>query len=140
MYQIPIERRVRPCRFRNLNQVERAVICNGCGGKGGWLDPPDYKFRASCDHHDFNYWLGGSLEDRKRADEQFLEAMLEDAVGPWWKRLWLKGAAWRYYWAVRAFGWKFFNLRPPETDAAIWDRLERAMTAEGYDVEARYDS
>jgi hypothetical protein len=63
-------------RFRDLEPEERALICNGCGGKGHWFNPPDWLFKASCDHHDFNYWLGHTEEDRRRADWQFYVAMV----------------------------------------------------------------
>lgn len=139
---VPMERRLRPCRFRNLNSLERGVICNGCGGKGGFFRPPQYRFRASCNHHDFNYWIGGGDVERKEADDQFLAATLEDAglAESWWRRLWLRGAAYRYYWAVRAFGGKFFNFKDAsETDDQLWLRVERLMNAKGFDVEANDD-
>lgn len=102
-------------RYRNLNEVQRRFICNGCGGKGGLFKPPNYLFEASCDHHDFNYWLGFTEEHRKLADVQFLQAMLRDSRrAPWWKRWWLQGAAWRYYYAVRACGKRFFHYGDKE--------------------------
>jgi len=46
-------------RFADLTQEMIEALhdteeMNGCGGKGGWLNPPDWIFSASCDHHDFN--------------------------------------------------------------------------------------
>jgi hypothetical protein len=124
-YEIDAERRKLPLKWANLTVEERRALSNGCGGKGGWFDPPDYIFTASCDWHDINYWLGGSEADRKKADGQFLDAMLFDAQdAPWYLRWWYKAAAWRYYSAVRFFGGAFFNYRssPP-----TWDDLARVM-------------
>lgn len=123
-YRIGSDLRELPLRWANIPAGIRLLLCNGCGGKGGIFNPPDYMFTASCNHHDLNYWLGGTEEDRKKADAQFLEAMLHDAeAAPWWKRWWLKGAAWRYYAAVRLVGGKFFSYGPEKT----WDDLENFM-------------
>lgn len=149
-YIVPHERRSKPCRFRNLTEIEKKVICNGCGAKGGWFKPPNYTFTASCNRHDFSYWLGGDEGGRKRADRGFLDAMLYDAkwksvsrwgfnLRPWWRRYWFKGAAYRYYWAVRIGGKKSFNNHAPENQNEQWSRLEKLMTARGFDVEANFD-
>ena len=100
-------------RYDELSCEERAVICNGCGRKGGWLDPPDWIFVASCDRHDASYWIGCTEADRKRADQGFLSAMLEDASrAPWWSRNWYRFVAWTYYRAVRWFGASAFYYGP----------------------------
>jgi hypothetical protein len=110
-------------RFGDLVDEEKAAICNGCGGKGGWFNPPDYRFTASCDHHDFQYWLGWREEDRAKADAQFRAAMLRDARrAPWWGRWWSQGAAWRYYWAVRICGKKHFHYGLGERTVEDLDR------------------
>lgn len=97
-------------RWRDLTAEERAAITNGCGGKGSWIDPPDWLFKASCDHHDFNYWLGCTEQDRHHADWQFYRAMLQDAAqAPWWRRPFARARAWVYYRAVRAFGRPYFH-------------------------------
>jgi len=88
---------------------------NGCGGKGHWLDPPEWLFTASCDHHDFNYWLGGDEQARLEADWQFYQAMLIDASkASWWKRPWYKLMAWAYYKAVRWFAKDYFHYADEE--------------------------
>ena len=66
-------------RFADLTESQKAFICNGCGPKGGWVPVPDFLFHASCDHHDFNYWLGCTEQDRRKADHEFLTEMLKDA-------------------------------------------------------------
>jgi phospholipase A2-like protein len=126
-YKINAFRKALPLKWRNLYYSERAALTNGCGGKGGWFDPPDYCFKASCDQHDFNYWLGGDESDRQKADRQFLAAMLEDVRAcPWWARPHCYLAAWRYYLAVRWFGASYFNFRqtPP-----TWEDVEQVLSA-----------
>jgi Prokaryotic phospholipase A2 len=93
-------------RFGNLTDTQRKLICNGCGKKGGWLKPPQFFFKASCDHHDFNYWLGYQESDREKADLQFYEAMKEDAITAesWIVKKFHLLMAWIYYRAVRCRG------------------------------------
>jgi hypothetical protein len=127
-YYIEERRRRYPLRFSRLSFAEQAVICTGCGGKGGFLNPPDFMFTASCNHHDFNYWIGGKEADRKRADRQFLHAMYYDADGAWWfKRWFFKSVAYTYYLAVRLNGWRFFHYGEPRD----WDDLAVRMEQEG---------
>jgi hypothetical protein len=122
MYKVDEERKKQPLRFRNLNCFEKQLMCNGCGGKGGVLNPPELRFTASCNHHDFNYWLGYIEEHRKEADLQFLDSLRVDASGaPWYTRWWHYSAAWKYYLAVRIFGAQFFNYGDRERN---WDDLE----------------
>ena len=101
-------------RYRDLNSACRKTLCNGCGGKGSFVDPPDFCFTASCDHHDFNYALGGLEKDRLKADRQFLKAMKQDTLRltGWWRRTMAWLAAHWYYFAVRRFGKPYFTYRP----------------------------
>jgi len=97
-------------RFRNLSDEQKALLCNGCGGKGGWFNPPDFMFEASCNHHEFNYWLGYRESDRKRADVQFYEAMKRDVrLLKWWRRPAAYVVAYTYYRAVRWFAKSHFH-------------------------------
>lgn len=97
-------------RYEDLTPEQKAKICNGCGGKGGWFNPPEFCFHASCNHHDFNYWLGGDEEDRKKADKQFYAAMLEDCERyKGLRKYYYRSMAWVYYRAVRMCGSQFFN-------------------------------
>ena len=66
-------------RYIDLTPQEKAVICNGCGPKGGIIPVPEFRFTASCLHHDFNYWLGCKEIQRKKADLQFYKEMVKDA-------------------------------------------------------------
>jgi hypothetical protein len=96
--------------FKDLTEEEKKLVCNGCGGKGGLIDPPEFFFKASCNHHDFNYWRGCTESDRKKADKGFYEAMKEDVkLQPVFKRPFFYLMAWIYYRAVRWQGKKFFN-------------------------------
>lgn len=94
---------------------------NGCGPKGGWVPVPEFIFTASCDHHDFNYWIGYTKEDRKKADKQFYNAMKEDCdelraedglgrILYFRYRYW----SWLYYRAVRMLGGNFFHYAASE--------------------------
>ena len=104
-------------RYNDLTVDERKHICNGCGGKGGWINPPEFKFHASCNHHDFNYWLGCTEDDRLKADKQFYTAMKKDADRlPWYRRYSHKVLAFTYYRAVRRFGKSFFYYGDKQKD------------------------
>lgn len=93
-------------KFSELTHEQIEQISNGCGRKGGYLKPPNFIFTASCDHHDFHYWVGGNEYDRWEADWKFYLAMLQDAydLGNWFTRIWYYLLAWVYYQAVRKFG------------------------------------
>jgi hypothetical protein len=87
-------------RYCDLTDEQKAIICNGCGPKGGWVPVPDFLFHASCDHHDFNYWLGCTEDDRRKADHEFLVEMLKDASDDEE----MQKIAITYWMAVRLFG------------------------------------
>ena len=96
-------------RYVDLSEEDKGFIINGCGAKGGPFNPPDFIFTASCDQHDFNYWLGCTEADRLEADFQFYQAMIVDAYeASWYSRYFYCFLAWIYYKAVRVFGKKFF--------------------------------
>jgi hypothetical protein len=99
-------------RYRDLTPEQQDAICNGCGPKGGWVPVPDFFCHASCDHHDFNYWIGCTEADREHADHQFLEAMLEDAGSNLAKQT----IAFTYWMAVRLFGAFCFHYAEKERD------------------------
>ncbi|MBA3776897.1 MAG: hypothetical protein H0X11_10720 [Betaproteobacteria bacterium] len=104
----------RPLLFEELSPVQRFVICNGCGAKGGWfkwLRPPALCFSTACDRHDYAYWVGGTKADRRFADRCFWSAC-KRAVWDWADiRGYGRGrvavrmiAAWLFYRAVRLAG------------------------------------
>lgn len=114
-------------KYSDLTDEQKEIICNGCGGKSGWLNPPEFLFNASCNQHDFYYWRGGTESDRLEADKAFYEAMLVDAQNYiWYKRLLYKSIAYTYYKSVRLFGKKFFQYGTMKTKADIDAYIIRA--------------
>lgn len=100
-------------KYSSLTPEQKKIICNGCGGKGGFIKPPDFIFHASCNQHDFYYWRGGNEKDRELADRQFYEAMSIDILNAkWYLRPYYRFWAYTYYIAVRIAGGKFFNYGP----------------------------
>ena len=99
-------------RYADLTEEQKLVICNGCGPKSGWVPVPEFFCHANCDHHDFNYWIGCTEEDREKADREFLEAMLLDAGNNKAKQT----IAMTYWMAVRLFGKAFFHYSDHERD------------------------
>lgn len=92
--------------FLDLNEKQRAVYGNGCGPKFLYLDKiiPELCFEKACRHHDFNYDIGGTEDDRKKADETFLSEMITLS--------WRSHCVWFahiYYRAVRLFGYFAFH-------------------------------
>lgn len=81
---------------------------------------PEFFCHASCDHHDFRYWVGGTEEDRRKADLEFLEAMLVDAGEDQGKQ----GIAFTYWMAVRLFGSFCFFYTDKQRDE---EDLQRAL-------------
>ena len=106
-------------KYSQLIDKQKQAICNGCGGKGGLINPPDFIFKASCNQHDFYYWRGGLEYDRLIADYDFYKDMLEDIeTQPLIKKPYYHLWALAYYKAVRIFGKKYFNynIMKNETD------------------------
>ena len=98
-------------RYKTLTDAQKAFICNGCGGKGSWVPVPNFIFEASCNHHDFQYWLGCRKKDRKKADRQFLTEMMVDTIRSK-RKLFYASWAILYYAAVRLRGKKYFYHAP----------------------------
>ena len=92
-------------RYEDLTAMQKHLVCNGCGGKGSKIPVPEFRFHASCNKHDFSYWVGGSEKDRKRADKGFYRAMKKDAGWDPGLQVW----AWTYYRAVRLMGNAYFH-------------------------------
>ena len=111
-------------RYTDLTSTEKDKICNGCGGKGTVVPVPDFLFKASCNHHDFYYWLGGDEDTREAADAAFYKYMkidsheqskglLQAAISLSW--------AYVYYKAVRYFGKPYFSYGTMKTEANLKD-------------------
>ena len=98
-------------KYRDLTPEEKAFICNGCGGKGGFIRPPHSKdFKEECNHHDWNYHIGCFPWERWKADFQLMIAMMKKVckiksrieqarLFPW---------CFAYYIGVTICGWWFF--------------------------------
>lgn len=99
-----------PVKYEDLTPGQKEEICNGCGGKGGWIKPPHrIFFKASCNHHDYGYWKGGSELDRLEADKMLYKSMVKDCKTlPWYQWVRYRPWCWAYYKGVRIAGWKFF--------------------------------
>jgi len=97
-------------RYKDLTDTQKQATCNGCGGKGGFINPPEFLFHASCNHHDFRYWRGCTEADRKETDNSFYKWMKVDvSESKWYLKPYYHFLAWSYYKAVRLFGKKYFN-------------------------------
>jgi len=107
-------------RYRDLTEEQKAKVCNGCGPKGGLVPVPEFFCHASCDHHDFNYWLGCKEADRQKADWEFYTEMRKDAG----KNPWKQTVAFAYFIAVRTCGAVCFHYADKERDE---EDLKKAM-------------
>ena len=108
-------RPIRPMRpkYLDLTEDERKAliwkgVLTGCG-PNGWREGliAEYDFKPACFQHDFEWWLGGTHEDRMHADKQFYKSMiLRIRLGFKIKKYGLakyyffKAAAWQYHLAV----------------------------------------
>ena len=99
-------------RYKDLTPEQNSFICNGCGEKGGWIKPPNFIFKASCNHHDFKYWSGHTIDDFKSANSDFYHWMKIDIESErkLYKRAYYNVWAYSYYKAVSLFGKKYFNF------------------------------
>ena len=92
---------------------------NGCGICMGWLGiirpPHSVFFDTDCVLHDEMYNLGGSEEDRRKADNRLFGTMVEHSITYFKNRplslWWFVTLAYLYYALVRLFGKKHFNYK-----------------------------
>ncbi len=93
-------------KYKDLAPATKKILCNGCGPKGGFIPVPEFTFTASCNHHDYHYFIGGTERDRLNADRSFYWHMRADAIDypKRSQRVRYKLWAWVYYKAVRIFG------------------------------------
>ena len=105
-------------RYRDLTQEQKDFICNGCGGKGGFIKPPNFIFLASCKQHDFYYWRGCTKEDFRLANKEFYDMTREDIAEIEWykihKKVWYHAWAFIYFLAVSLGGKKYFYYGPKQ--------------------------
>lgn len=87
------------------NTLREAGVLNGCGPRDWRWPKINWFFEASCFEHDYNYAVGGTEADRKRADWGFFEAMKRDiTLISWWKRPFARIQAQIFYTLVRFLG------------------------------------
>jgi len=96
-----------PKGYLELSDLERFLICNGCGSAKAKFDfVPDtiygLNITEACYIHDYGYHIGLTMDDKKAADTQFLQNMLTiiNTKSAWimkWPRRW---RAMTYYSAV----------------------------------------
>ena len=110
-----------PYDYKLLSDEERKEICNGCGPQSWKHDMvPDkiwgLRITNICDIHDYMYYAGKTIEDKKEADRVFLNNLVRliDYKTKWkWLRLLRKRRAKKYYIFVKYFGgaafWKGKN-------------------------------
>lgn len=114
-------------RYEELTDRMKAYICNGCGGKGGIVIPPKaIFFNASCNHHDYGFWKGGSFRDMMNCNATFFSEMIKDCNRlPFWKRPYYYGWCATYYWGVFLAGSMFFNFteRPRNITNYAWSYI-----------------
>lgn len=105
-------------KYKDLTPAQKKHICNGCGGKGGLIKPPNFIFLASCNHHDFKFWLGCTVIEFKQSNKDFYYWMKEDIKqAKWYKRAYYHVWAYSYYKAVDIGGKKYFNFAlTPKTE------------------------
>jgi len=92
-----------PPEYWALDNVNHALICNGCGAKDNFVLPS--KFIEACYIHDYMYFAGKTLEDKETADLIFLDNM--KSIAKQISRCLLL-IAYIYYFCVKHFGWRAF--------------------------------
>lgn len=103
---------LKPVKYEDLTAEQKRLIVNGCGGKGGLVKPPHrIFFKASCNHHDYAYWCGGTEADRLKADKMLYNLMVDDCKDlPWCSWMRYRPWCWAYFKGVRIAGKKFFSF------------------------------
>lgn len=96
--------------YELLTPQQKDEIVNGCGGKGSKVRPPKGIFyKASCNHHDYGYWVGCTDEQRLLCDKNLKKAMKDDCSKlPWWKQAAYRPWCYGYYRAIRIAGKQYF--------------------------------
>ena len=107
-----------PAEFWELSTDERNKISNGCGAASAAIDyVPDTVYglniSASCDIHDFGYYLGGTEEDKYISDLFLLiNALQIIKQNNGWKfmKALRYSRAIKYFYAVDFYGDDAFNF------------------------------
>jgi hypothetical protein len=116
--------------------VEQKPDVNGCGAKGSFIDPPDFRFEAACDEHDLAYAFGGTPHDRAEADRALLKSTKDRAAcAPWYKAAYLYPAAYTYFGFVRVFGWRYWTKGPARSQSDAESMAQAVASMEAGNLE-----
>lgn len=78
---------------------------NGCGPKTWRYTIPTWHATELCKQHDWAYYLGGTEEDRQKADYALYDGMRRQAAKEnIFRRLWMLYEAWVFYRWLREYG------------------------------------
>ena len=66
-------------QYKDLTEEQKDILCNGWGPKAAGAVVPELFLHEICDEHDFDYWIGGSVIDRFKADWKLLTNGLKKA-------------------------------------------------------------
>lgn len=99
--------------YWDLSDEEKKDICNGCGAKGAWYNflIPSGAFDVACNIHDYDYFVGNTQDDKRKADRRFINNMNRIVSATKSKPL-------RVYRAIKAKG--FYTSVKKLGDAAYW--------------------
>ena len=104
-------------QLEDLTPNQFREICNGIGPKGYAYSFLQFHFVGVADHHDLDYYVGGNVWDKCKADWKFFTGCL--SVG-WHDSLTLEfSVAFLYYIAVTLGGWFCFNFGKKKTMADV---------------------
>lgn len=104
-----------PYEYKVLSKENKITICNGCGPQSKFDFIPDkiwgLKITEVCNIHDYMYYNGKNIEDKKEADRVFLNNLIRliDYKTKWkWLKFLRRRRAYKYYNAVKYFGGSAF--------------------------------
>ena len=102
---------------------------------------PDYDQRECCVHHDFAYWKGGTIRERRAADRKFLKCVSQTRSG------WLAPFRWfgvrvgglgilptAFRWG---YGWNWPTTKAPGDDSSEFSEQTQLPTLEKKLAEAK---
>lgn len=100
-------------KYSDLKQSEKDFISNGCGAKNGFIKVPDFIFIASCNKHDFYFYLGNTWKLFFRANRKFYKYMrldIKNSNVSFFKKSYYHFWALNYFNFVSLGGSKYFNF------------------------------
>ena len=114
-------------KFEELTDYQKNFVSNGCGAKGSITPPRAEFFKAACDQHDLDYFLGYREKDRLKADLRLrsnmrklikkvscreLRTIMNPVMADFLPNFCVKPFFYRwadiYFIGVACFGWQYF--------------------------------